>query len=70
MFREGERAEAVCLLILALLCVDVRWVARITLGVTGATELLEGNRGEEVSAMACEPCPITGLSTDSDKAAG
>lgn len=66
MFREGERTEAVCLLTLALLCIDVRWVAKITLGVVGATELLEGNQGEQVSAVAC---PITGLSTDSDKAA-
>ena len=69
MFRRGERTEAVCLLTLALLCVDVRWVARITLGVLGATELPEENQGEEVSAVACEPRPITGLSTDSDKAA-
>lgn len=69
MFRAGERTEAVCSLTLALLCVDVRWVARITLGVVGAAELPEENQGEEVSALACEPCPVTGLSADSDKAA-
>ena len=51
MFRAGERTEAVCSLTLAFLCVDVRWVARITLGVVGAAELLEEKKGEESNSF-------------------